>query len=252
MSDSKVPPQEELLAFIEQEERRLAGRSFDVPVENLYEFQVLYGVCAQAIRYAGAYVVLVRVGRAREAATLARQALEYAGTAMWAHFIDGGLGRLVATIEATHFDFFRKMSAYLGNADLLREVEAREADLEVRGKGMPKIIERLAAIDQHTMLQTIYIQQSQLVHVTGSAILGFLSVDASDEFGLNFDPPDPHSVNTAYAAAMATMFAAWQIAFLTSDSATLSELDQISDELLLPLNADPRNASSTESDRTRS
>lgn len=249
MNELKVPPQEQLLAFIEQEERRLVGRSFDVPGQNLREFEAVYGVCAQAIRHAGAYVVLVRAGRSREAVALARQAVEYAGTAVWAHFIDGGLERLIATIEATHFDFFRKMSVFLGDPDLLREVEALEAEMEARGKGMPRIVERLAAIDQHAMLQTIYMQQSQLMHVTGSSILAFLSVDRDGELGLNFDPPDPHGVNTAYATAMATMFAAWQIAFAGGDSATLTELDRLSDELLLPLSADPDDAQTQKSDQ---
>lgn len=52
--------------------RRLIGRTFDVPVANLREFKAVYGVCAQAIRYAGAYVVLVKAGRSREAVALAR------------------------------------------------------------------------------------------------------------------------------------------------------------------------------------
>lgn len=38
MGDLQVPPQEDLLGFIEREEQRLAGREFDVPRENLQEF----------------------------------------------------------------------------------------------------------------------------------------------------------------------------------------------------------------------
>lgn len=239
MTELKIPPQDKLFAFIEGEEARVLDRDFDVPVENFNEFKTVYGVCAQAIRYANAYVVLVKAGRPREAVALARQALEHAGTAMWAHFIDGALDRLVATIEETHFDFYRKMSAYLGNPELLQEIEKKEAALGERGKGMIKIVQRLKAIDQNDMLQTVYMQQSQFVHVTGSSVLGFLSVDKDGQLGLNFNPPDPHGANTAYATAMATMFASWQIAFVGGDKATLAELDRLSDELLLPLNGDP-------------
>lgn len=185
---------------------------------------------------------MVRARRPRGAVALAREALEHAGTAMWAHFTDGGVGRLATTIEATHFDFYRKMSVYLDNQELQREVEERTAELEQRDTGLPRIVDRLAAIDQQTMLQTIYMQQSQLVHVTGSAVLGFLAADADGRLALNWDPPDPHGVNTAYATAMATMFASWQISFVGDDTATMAELRRLSGELLLPLNADPSNA----------
>lgn len=81
------------------------------------------------------------------------------------------------------------------------------------------------------------------------AVLGFLSLYRDGELSLNFERADPHGVNTAYSAAMATMFAAWLIAFVGGDSATLTELDRLSDELLLPLNADPNNAQTEEGDR---
>lgn len=242
MGGLTVPSEEELLSFIEHEEQRLARGAIDVPPENRREFEVVFGVCAQAIRYAGGYVAMVRAGRPREAVALARQALEHAGTAMWAHFIDGGVDKLFTTIKITHFDFHRKMSDYLDNDTLRSEIEERTTDLEQRGTGLPTVVDRLAAIDQHRMLQTIYMQQSQLVHVTGSAVLGFLTAGPNGGLALNWDPPDPHGANTAYAAAMATMFASWQIAFLGGDTVTLDELDKLSDKLLLPLNADPSNA----------
>lgn len=73
---STPPTIEAWLEFIEERERRLHDAdSFEVAVENQVEFQTVYGICAQAIRYAGAYVVLFRAGRSREAVAVARQAL---------------------------------------------------------------------------------------------------------------------------------------------------------------------------------
>lgn len=66
------------LGFIEERERRLSdAEPFEVAEEHQIEFQAVYGICAQAIRFAGAYVVLHRVGRSREAVAVARQALEH-------------------------------------------------------------------------------------------------------------------------------------------------------------------------------
>ena len=93
---STPPTIEALLRFIEGRERRLHDEdSFNVAVQHQVEFQTVYGVCAQAIRYAGAYVVLYRAGRSREAVAVARQALEHALTAQWAHFDESGPDQLI-------------------------------------------------------------------------------------------------------------------------------------------------------------
>lgn len=244
MGGLKAPSEDELLLFIEREEQRLVGRTFRVPRENISEFRVIFGVCAQALRYSGGYAVMVRAGRPREAIALARQAMEHAATAMWAHFVDGGVSRLQTTLKATHLTFLSKMSDYLDDDALHREIEKQTACLEHGGKGLPPVAHRLAVIDQGRMLQTIYMQQSQLVHVTGSAVLGFVAAGADGELALNWDPADPHQANTTYAAAMAAMFASWVIACVGGDSAALAELDQLSDKLQLPLYADPSNATS--------
>lgn len=63
------------LKFIEDRERWLHDAdSFEVAEEHQVQFQTVYGICAQAIRFAGAYVVLHRAGRSREAVAVARQA----------------------------------------------------------------------------------------------------------------------------------------------------------------------------------
>lgn len=88
---STSPRIEAWLEFIEEREQRLhRADSLKVAAEHQVEFQSLYGICAQAIRYAGAYVVLYRAGRSREAVAVARQALEHALTAQWAHFDESG------------------------------------------------------------------------------------------------------------------------------------------------------------------
>ncbi|QSZ52764.1 hypothetical protein RI444_18330 [Paenarthrobacter sp. AT5] len=90
------PAIEQWLGFIEEREHRLHDAdSFEVAAEHQVEFQTVYGICAQAIRYAGAYVVLHRAGRSREAVAVARQALEHALTAQWAHFDEKGPDHLI-------------------------------------------------------------------------------------------------------------------------------------------------------------
>lgn len=64
------------LQFIEERERRLHDieDSFKFAEEHQVEFHAVYSTCVQAIRSAGAYVVLHRGGRPREAVAAARQA----------------------------------------------------------------------------------------------------------------------------------------------------------------------------------
>lgn len=96
-SRQTLPDIEACLGFIEERERRLLEEDpFEVAEAHQVEFQSVYGICAQAIRYAGAYVVLHRAGRSREAVAVARQALEHALTAQWAHYDESGPDQLSA------------------------------------------------------------------------------------------------------------------------------------------------------------
>lgn len=235
--EQKIPPIQDLLAFIEEQETRLLGRTYEIKGTAAREFQVIYGVCAQAIRYAAAFAALQRAGRPREAVVLARQAIEHAATAQWAHFTEGGLEKLITTIQATHLDFYGKMSSWLQNAQLVDAMEAETERLGQLGKGMPPVVDRLRAIDQDQMLEMVYKQQSQLVHVTSSSTTGFVHLDG-DEMTLVPAPADPHGVNTTYIAAMAAMFAAWLVEDLIVGKPGMPRLDQQSDELLLPINVE--------------
>ncbi len=134
--EQRIPPVENLLAFIEEQETRLLGRAYDIKGTDAREFQVIYGVCAQAIRYAAAFAALHRAGRPREAVVLARQAIEHAATAQWAHFTEGGLKKLVTTIQATHLDFYSQMSTWLQNEQLVDAMEAETERLGQLGKGV--------------------------------------------------------------------------------------------------------------------
>ena len=241
-----IPPVADLLAFIEEQETRLLDRTYDVDKARVREFQVLYGVCAQAIRYAGAFAALHRAGRPREATVLARQALEHAATAQWARYTNGGLDRLVVTIQATHLDFYSKMSTWLKNEELVEAMEVETERLGQLGKGMPPVVDRLRAVDQRHMLEMVYKQQSQLVHVTSSSMTGFLRLDGA-EMTLNPAPADPHGANTTYIAAMAAMFAAWLVEDLIVGKPGMARLDRQSDDLQLPINVE-RSSAEAESD----
>lgn len=235
VDDVTHPSAEGLLAFIKEQDLRLSERTYSVAQSDFREFQALFGVCAQAIRYASAFAVLYETGSEREAVVLARQALEHAATAQWAHFVSGGVDRLIATLGVTQKNFYSKMSDWLGNVELIEDVEKMVVELGESGKGMPKVTDRLRQVDQKMMLETVYMQQSQMVHVTSSSTTGFLIL-VDGEMRLLPRPEDPHGANTLYIAAMASMFAAWLLEELTIDKSGLSRLDNQSDELKLPWN----------------
>jgi len=235
--EQRIPPVEDLLAFIDEQEKRLLGRAYDIEKKDIREFQVIYGVCAQAIRYAAAFAALHRASRPREAVVLARQAIEHAATAQWAHFTNQGVEKLIATIQATHLDFYNTASVWLENEQLVAAMEAETERIGQVGKGMPKVVDILRAIDQRHFLEMVYKQQSQLAHVTSSSTTGFLRMEGG-EMKILPTPDDPHGANTPYIAAMAAMFAAWLVEDLIVGKPGLERLDQQSDELLLPINVE--------------
>ncbi|MGW9185512.1 hypothetical protein [Agromyces sp. NPDC055661] len=227
-------PVEAWLDFIERRERWLHDtESFEIAEEHQLEFQAVYGICAQAIRYAGAYVVLYRAGRSREAVAVARQALEHAFTAQWAHFEDSGPDQLVEGYRHTSGRAFRAVAAFLSTPQ--GEVDEALKSMESEGKRLLRITKMIEQIDYGSLFATQYLKQSQFVHVTSETVTAFLDLDEEKQFTVLSEAIDPNKRQTAHFTAMATMFASWVLETLRIDPSGMTDLDWLSDELALPL-----------------
>ncbi|WP_043595341.1 hypothetical protein [Frigoribacterium sp. MEB024] len=244
---SRMSPRiEAWLKFIEGREshpHRLD--SFEVDSEYQKEFQAVYGICVQAIRYAGSYAVLYRLGRSREAVALARQALEYALTAQWAHFEATGPEQLIDSYHHTRNRTFRAVTEYLGTPR--EEVEEALRCMTTQGRKLPRVASMIEAIDYRGMFRTTYLQQSQIVHVTSETVTAFMDINGAGQFDLLSEADDPYPTQTVQYTAMATMFASWVLESLRVDTPGLAELDRLSDELTLPLNIRARKDEDTPS-----
>jgi hypothetical protein len=223
------------LSFIEECEQRLhAENMYEVAGEDQVEFNAVYGICAQAIRYAGAYVVLYRAGRSREAVVVGRQALEHALTAQWAHFGEGRADELIGSYHHSRERVFRAVTKRLRTpAD---EVEEVLASMAGRGKRLLRVTDMIEQIDYDDMFKTAYMEMSQVVHVSGETVTSFMGVNDEGGLGILSEAVDPHERQTAHYTAMAAMFASWLLESLRVESSDLEQLDRLSDELRLPLN----------------
>lgn len=223
------------LSFIEERELRLhAETSYEVAAEHQVEFNAIYGICAQAIRYAGAYVVLYRAGRSREAVAVGRQALEHALTAQWAHFGEGRADELIESYYHSRERVFRAVTKHLQTHP--EDVEEALGSMARRGKRLLRVTDMIDQIDYDEMFKTAYLQLSQIVHVSGETVTAFMTTNDEGGLGILSEAIDPHERQTAHYTAMAAMFASWLLESLRVQSSKLEELDRLSDELGLPLN----------------
>lgn len=223
------------LEFIEERERRLHDvDSFEVAEGQQIEFQTVYGICAQAIRYAGAYAVLYRAGRSREAVAVARQALEHALTAQWAHFEETGPNQLIEGYYHSRERLFRVIEEFLKTPK--DEIDSVLEPMAGKGKRLLRVTDMIEQVDFNALFRTAYTRQSQIVHVTSETVAAFLDVDEDNQFKILSEATDPHEHQTARFTAMAAMFASWVLESLRVDTPGLAELDQLADKLGLPLN----------------
>ena len=230
-----LPSIEACLKFIEEREQRLhEANSFEVAEADQMEFQAVYGICAQAIRYAGAYVDLYRIGRSREAVAVARQALEHALTAQWAHFSEGAPDQLVAGYQHSRGRALESVLAYLNTPQ--DEIDAALGNMKSVGERLIRVTKMIKQVDFNATFMTAYTQQSQIVHVTSETATAFLRLDDEDQFTVLSEATDPNERLTVHFTAMATMFASWVLESLQIGTPGLAELDRLSEELALPLN----------------
>lgn len=230
MNATSLPPEDELLTWIDDVAHSLEREPFSIPDEDVNMLLGVYGVCAQSIRFSTAYASLYRAGHEREAIVLARAAFEHAITAQWAYFVDGALARLGASAHHTSQGFYVKMGTYLNRPDVVDE--ALRA-YEESGKGMPPFSDRMRALDHGAFLETHYKMFSQYSHVTGSTVTGFLESEG-ERLALVADPNDPNRHATLYVVAVVTTLAAWILEVLMGGAESLRAFEERADALSLP------------------
>ena len=235
MSSPKPPTIEALQDWIRESAAAIGARDeFTVKAAISDEFLLLFGPCAQAIRYAGAYTELQRAGYTREAAALGRAAMEHAVTAQWVYLVDGALSRFRSSVMHSRKRFYTDLAEWL-NIDEVRTGALRLPSPP--GKGMPTFSGQggiMSDLDQENFLKTGYKVLSQTVHVTHSTVHGFLGLDDKNAYFLKYETGDYYEYQTHYLVAISCMLARWLIGKLTEDGPALTYLDRKSDELYLP------------------
>ena len=116
------------------------------------------------------------------------------------------------------------------------EIDAALDSMTSKGKRLVRVTDMINQIDYSATFRTAYMQQSQIVHVTGATVTAFLDLNDEKQFMIRSEAADPYEHQTVHFTAMATMFASWVLESLRVDTPGLAELDRLSDELALPLN----------------
>lgn len=205
---------------------------FTVDETHADEFLLLYGLIARTFRYSSAYLTLVDADMEGEAVPLARAALEHAITLQWVFVTDGGVKKYRNSVAHDRVEHYGKLAEWLDNDDL------REALTELGplpdGSRLGKFMDMVRDLDENAFLETSYHILSQHVHVTHSAVTSFLQ-PGEGETHILYDQEYAYRYQATYACAIACMLARWVLARLSDDDILLEELDQLSDELQLPM-----------------
>lgn len=217
---------------------------FDLPEgvevrrERGREFRMLFGTCAQAMRFVRGFLILRDAQMGIEGRLLARAALEYGATAQYAYLQKGGIDRLHRHARASDRSLALRMAKWTGNTDFQDMADSIEVPA---GKRLPNTAGIFKALDPNDVfLQQTHAVFSQILHVTSSALTSlFVFDEATGALSLNHvAPPDTFRRETAYAVAMAGMMATWVVADIRDDTPMLEQLDGFSDDLRLPMRFD--------------
>lgn len=208
------------------------AKSYDVVSAHANEFLLLYGVIARTMRFADAYLQLVRSGYGSEAVVLARAALEHAVTLQWIFVVNGGIDRYRVTSAHDRQEHYSNLAEWLNNEELAEEV--KKLDLRPVGKRLPPFMNMLRDLDKENFLEMSYHILSQQVHVTHSAVTSFVA-PGEDELHIKYDQDYGYQYQATYVVAASCMFARWVVARLTNDTALLEQLDKASEDLILPM-----------------
>lgn len=212
----------------------------EVKAENGRRFKMLFGICAQIIRYARGWKLLSESGLPIEARLLVRSALEYAATAQYAYLRADGLDRLFKAAQLNQADLFVRLHKFTG----LDEYQRMAADVEVPtiGKGLPPVDQIFTTLDpEDVIFRQAYAVLSQATHVTPTSMSQHFVVTSEDRqtWELNHHSDvDRFRSQTTYTLALAVMSATWIMAHVRDDAEMLSRLDSASDDLRLPIRYD--------------
>lgn len=208
--------------------------------ENLRQFKMLFGICAQVIRYARGWKLLSTAGLPIEARLLVRSALEYAATAQYSYLRVDGLDRLYKSAQLDQADLFTRMHRYTGVDDW--RTMAADVDVPGDGKALPPVDQIFGILDpEDAIFRQVYAILSQATHVTPSSLSQHFVVTGEDRqtWQLNHHSDvDRFRSQTTFALALAVMSATWIMAHIRDDEAMLARLDSLSDELKLPIRFD--------------
>ena len=209
------------------------AESHDALSPHANEFMLLYGIIARTIRYADAYLLLVRDRHSAEAVVLARAALEHAITLQWIFVVQGGVDRFRVTSAHERKEHYSNLAVWLDDHELAEEVE--KLGPAPSGPRLPPFMNMLRDLDKEKFLETSYHILSQQVHVTHSAVTSFIVPGDNEELYIKYDHDYSYSFQATYVVAAACMLARWVLARLTGDDALLEQLDKTSDDLTLPM-----------------
>lgn len=228
MPETTRPSEEALREWISFVATTLPQPNYEVPVERARDFQLLYGPCLQASRFASSFLELHDSEYSHEAGVLARAAFEHAVTAHWVYFTVGGLDRFANALVTDAAAYGSELDAYLGN------VRADEPRRQTSAKGLPPFGQMMWDLDSHSYLRTTYRSLSLRVHPTHTAVTGYL-VNTPSGTELRHRPDGSATLfPTIYSCAISSMLAFALVRHIVDPLTAPSLVEDASNSLRLP------------------
>ncbi|MBQ9917135.1 MAG: hypothetical protein IJO71_08045 [Microbacterium sp.] len=213
-----------------------------MPRSSARAFRMVFGLCVQTVRYAEAYMALVKSQLSLEARVLVRCAIEHAATAEYAYFRADGLDRLAVSAQWAGWHLRDRMFRWTGIAGFDPGPEpTSEKDARLPGIARDDPRGLLRTLDPNTvMLDPGYAMLSQAVHVTEQTVTGVFreSDDGTGQLQVDLRRDDELFSYTLYLLAECCMLVTYIDAHLRRDAILLEELDFRSEMLNLPLRLD--------------
>lgn len=213
---------------------------FRVRSESGSDFELLIGIVTRVRRLTGAYLRLHKVGFAAEGEVLARSALEHAVTAQWSYLVDGGMERLAYSIHKSQGDILKALYEQTDDQDV-QDRYVKHMATHGPGLGVPSISRNGGMLDQfnNPFLSLSYRVLSQRVHVSSSTFTdAFAMGDDGKTLEVVEAPTGEYHYESVSCLAASAMLVSWILARLEGNTAELSTLVSIANELSLPYRLD--------------
>lgn len=229
MPDTSRPSEEALRDWIAFVAEAVLQSTYQVPVERARDFELLYGPCVQATRFASSFVALHDAGFSHEAGVLARSAFEHAVTAHWVYFTVGGLDRFATALATDAAAYRDELDDYLGN-----ERGHAPGPAATKPKGLPPFGQMMWDLDSHSYLRTTYRSLSLRVHPTHSAVTGYL-VRTKGGTELRHRPAQTEALfPSLYSCAISSMLSFALLQHIVDPAAAPGAVEEASVTLRLP------------------